>query len=81
MAVTSDGWWVLTPDQLVTSTDGLQWSTRSLAVPDMYPLIVGADFTSVRNGWIVFSDQQAEEHDVILATTDGGASWHQVTTP
>ena len=71
----------ITPTVLHTADGAATWTTTSLGAllpPNTYPLTI--DFVDGQHGWIAgFSESGSDP--IVLATTDGGASWQSVASP
>jgi photosystem II stability/assembly factor-like uncharacterized protein len=64
-----------------TSDGGLTWNAHHVAANSYLNDIV---FTDVSHGWAVgarVTDYGAHEYPIILATADGGATWHKQSFP
>jgi hypothetical protein len=70
-----DGWAVGTTSLLVTTDGGAHWA----ALPEPCPVIRSVHFTSPASGVAVAGGTSAD--GVLLATSDGGRTWHRLTAP
>ena len=80
-----DGWAVGTTSLLATTDGGAHWT----ALPEPCPVIRSVHFVSPSTGFAVAGGQNVGGVDpempvvggVVLATSDGGRTWHAVKTP
>jgi hypothetical protein len=80
-----DGWAVGTASLLATTDGGAHWT----ALPEPCPVIRSVHFTSPADGVAVAGGQNVGGADpetpvlggVVLATSDGGRTWHRLATP